>query len=73
MRYNALQRKDVNKLGKTMISTKKASERLGVSVWLVRKYIRNGWLEASKFGVEWRIEPESLEKFIRERSNCTIS
>ena len=49
------------------ISPEGVGERLGVSVYTVRRWIKTGQLRAFKPGKEYRIQQSDLEEFLRAR------
>jgi excisionase family DNA binding protein len=50
-----------------LLSPEQAGERLGVSVYTVRRWIKEGRLRAFKPGKEYRIQATDLEEFLRAR------
>jgi excisionase family DNA binding protein len=50
-----------------LLSPEQAGERLGVSVYTVRRWIKEGRLRAFKPGKEYRIRASDLEEFLRAR------
>ena len=42
---------------------------LGVSRYALMRYIKQGRLQASKFGGRWRVTAESLERFLKGKSD----
>ena len=49
------------------ISPEEVGERLGVSVYTVRRWVKEGKLRAFKPGKEYRIQESDLEEFLRTR------
>ncbi len=50
------------------ISTKKAAERLGVSMTRIRFLITAGRIKADKIGNSWAIDPQAFQAFIDNRA-----
>jgi excisionase family DNA binding protein len=50
-----------------LLSPEQAGERLGVSVYTVRRWIKEGKLRAFRPGKEYRIREADLEEFLRAR------
>lgn len=50
-----------------LLSPEQVGERLGVSVYTVRRWIKDGRLRAFKPGKEYRIQVRDLEEFLRAR------
>ena len=50
-----------------MLSPQEAGERLGVSVYTVRRWIKEGKLRAFRPGKEYRVREADLEEFFRAR------
>lgn len=48
-------------------STQEVADRLGVSVFTIRRYIRAGKLRAVKLDGVYRVQREELASFLRER------
>ena len=42
---------------------------LGVSRYALMRYIKQGRLQASKFGGRWRVTAESLERFLKGKAD----
>lgn len=53
---------------KGYLTVEKVAKQLGLSEYRVRELIREKQIRATKIG-QWRIKPEDLEEFIRERTN----
>jgi excisionase family DNA binding protein len=51
-------------LGITIYNVKELSEMLGVSITTIHSYIKNGTLDARKFGGCWHITEETIKTFI---------
>jgi excisionase family DNA binding protein len=49
------------------ISTTEASERLGISRQTLASYLRQGKLRGVKFGKEWRIPRNELDRLLAPR------
>lgn len=50
------------------LTVKDVAEKLDVSEYTVRYYLKKGELKGTKIG-GWRIKPNDLEAFIRSRTN----
>lgn len=50
-----------------MLTTTEAASRLGVKPKTVAYYIKRGLLKAVKFGRDYQITPDELDRFERER------
>ena len=50
-----------------MLTLKQASERLGLHINTVRRYVQKGMIPAVKFEKAVRIEEKDLEEFVKER------
>ncbi len=48
-----------------LLGVKAAGAMVGLSPWTIRKYIRDGELEAVRLGRRVLVEPESLRKLIQ--------
>lgn len=46
-----------------LYGTKEAAEYLGINLWLVGRYCRQGRIRAEKVGSRWLIERAELERF----------
>jgi excisionase family DNA binding protein len=44
-----------------------AAEHVRVSVKTIRRWISSGDLPAAKLGLQWRIRPQDLHRFVRDR------
>lgn len=44
-----------------------AAEFLRVSTKTIRRWISSGDLPAAKLGLQWRIRPQDLQRFVRDR------
>lgn len=54
------------------IGVKEAANRLGISHWTIRQYIKQGKLQAVRIGRRLLLEPSVLERLVRDcRSECT--
>lgn len=53
---------------RNFLTVRNVAERLDISEESVRDLIKNKELKAVKVG-QWRIKPDEVEKFIRDRSN----
>jgi len=51
----------------TYLSTQEVADRLGVSVFTIRRYIRTGKLRAVKLDGQYRLGGEELAEFLRSR------
>ncbi len=50
-----------------MFTTTEAAALLGVTVRAVRAHIKRGNIRATRFGRDWQITPEEIERFKRQR------
>lgn len=48
------------------------ADKVGVKVWTVQKWIRDGKLPAYKIGREYRVYPDDLEKFIEAHRTSVL-
>jgi excisionase family DNA binding protein len=55
------------------LSTSEAANCLGYTVQHTRLLIRSGQLRATKFGRDWLVESQSVEKFITERDKFSAN
>jgi len=46
-----------------MLSVKEVAEKLGITTWMVNKFLNEGTLKGYKFGGLWRIEEKHLEEY----------
>ena len=51
----------------TYLSTQEVADRLGVSVFTIRRYIRTGKLKAVKLDGVYRLSAQDLAEFLRSR------
>ena len=53
------------------LTVEQVAERLQVSAWTVRRWLRDGALEGSYLSdrAGWRVSEEAIERFLQERSN----
>lgn len=51
----------------TYLSAQEVADRLGVSVFTIRRYIRTGKLRAVKLDGQYRLSPDDLAEFLRSR------
>ena len=54
----------------TMLTLKEVSERLGLHINTVRRYVNKGMIPIVKFERAIRIEERDLEKFIKARKQA---
>ncbi len=52
-----------------LLSLREVSEVLRLNINTVRRYVREGKLQAAKFGRVYRVREEMLEEFIRKQEN----
>jgi len=50
-----------------LLTVQETAQRLKLSTYTVREYIRRGELRAAKFGRVWRISEDDLRTFVEER------
>jgi len=50
-----------------LLSLKEVSETLKLNINTVRRYAREGRIQAAKFGRVYRVREEALEEFIRKQ------
>jgi excisionase family DNA binding protein len=50
-----------------LLTIAEASSHLRVSEKTIRRWIQVGYLPAAKLGSQWRIRPQDLEDFTRDR------
>ena len=53
---------------KDYLTVRHVAEQLGLTEYRIRELIREKQIRATKIG-QWRIKPQDLEEFIRNRSN----
>ncbi|MEK9179514.1 MAG: helix-turn-helix domain-containing protein [Patescibacteria group bacterium] len=53
---------------KGYLTVEEVAKQLGLSEYRVRELIREKQIRATKIG-QWRVKPEDLDAFIRNRSN----
>lgn len=53
---------------KGYLTVEEVAKQLGLSEYRVRELIREKQIRATKIG-QWRVKPEDVEEFIRNRSN----
>ncbi|RMF53742.1 MAG: DNA-binding protein [Bacteroidetes bacterium] len=63
--------RDLQSTPKNYVSTKEAAEDLGYTVQHTRLLIRQGYLEAIKFGRDWLIVRESVAEYKARRENTS--
>jgi excisionase family DNA binding protein len=53
------------------LTVEQVAERLQVSAWTVRRWLREGQLEGSHLGdrAGWRVPEEAIDRFLQVRSN----
>jgi excisionase family DNA binding protein len=66
-RYWSEQKGVVSTAREELLSLQEAGDRLGVSVYTVRRWIQTGKLRAFKPGKEYRVREADLEEFLRAR------
>ena len=52
-----------------LLSLKEVSEVLKLNVNTIRRYVREGRIQAAKFGRVYRVREEALEEFIKRQEN----
>ena len=52
-----------------LLSLKEVSEALKLNINTVRRYVREGRIQAAKFGRVYRVREEALEEFIKRQEN----
>ena len=52
-----------------LLSLRDVSEVLKLNIDTVRRYVREGRIQAAKFGRVYRVREEALEEFIKEQEN----
>lgn len=50
----------------SLLSVSRAAEALGLSPWTIRKYISDGLIRCVRIGRRVLIEPEEIERLIRQ-------
>ncbi|MGF1639526.1 MAG: helix-turn-helix domain-containing protein [Rhodospirillales bacterium] len=55
--------------GRTLLTVHEVAETLKVKEATIRVWIRNRKLPAIKFGKEYRVDAEDLERFIQEHTS----
>lgn len=52
------------------LTVEQVASKLGVSLTLVRRWLQDKELVGYKFGRDWKVKPEDLEKFIESKRNA---
>jgi len=52
-----------------LLSLREVSEALKLNINTVRRYVREGRIQAAKFGRVYRVREEALEEFIKRQEN----
>lgn len=50
-----------------LLSLKEVSEVLKLNINIIRRYVREGRIQAAKFGRVYRVREEALEDFIKKQ------
>jgi excisionase family DNA binding protein len=50
-----------------LLTIPEAAELLRVSIKTIRRWIEGGELVAAKLGAQWRLRPQDLDRFVRDR------
>ncbi len=50
-----------------LLTIPEAAELLHVSIKTIRRWIESGDLAAAKLGMQWRIRPQDVARFVRDR------
>ena len=53
---------------KDYLTVRQVANQLGLTEYRIRELIREKQIRATKIG-QWRVKPQDLEEFIRNRSN----
>ncbi len=56
-----------------LLTTREIAQRLKMSAYSVRRWIREGQLPAVKLGKEWRVREEDLVLFLARFSNLPLA
>ena len=48
------------------LSVNEAAQRLGVSIWTVKRWIKKGKLQGIRIGGWWKVDEAEVKRFIRE-------
>ncbi|TFU14691.1 helix-turn-helix domain-containing protein [Thermus tengchongensis] len=56
-----------------LLTTEEVAKRLKISVFFVRRKIREGALPAIKLGKEWRVREEDLDLFLARFSKSPLA
>ena len=54
-----------------LLTPEQAAERLQISVFTMKDYLRNGKIKGVKIANRWRIKEEALENYITEQEKGT--
>lgn len=54
-----------------LLTPEQAAERLQISVFTMKDYLRNGKIKGVKIANRWRIKEEALENYITEQEKDT--
>jgi len=54
-----------------LLTPEQAAERLQISVFTLKDYLRNGKIKGVKIANRWRIKEEALENYITEQEKGT--
>ncbi len=56
-------------MSEKLLTPEQAAERLQISVFTLKDYLRKGKLRGVKIANRWRIREEALEEFINEQED----
>lgn len=57
---------------KNLLTPEQVAERLQISVFTLKDYLRKGKIKGIKVGNRWRIKEEALEAFIEDQEKGNI-
>ena len=59
----------MKQFGDRPLKVSEVAKELNLSPMTITRYLREGLLKGWRYQKVWRVDPESLRKFVQERSN----